>query len=284
MDKQTIVIIGSTGQLGTDIHKLLQTDYNVYCLNTSNIDISNKDSCDQLRSIKAKCIINTAAYHDAKICETNIVRSLEVNAIGVANLVDVCREISADFIHISTDYVFNGYKNTPYYETDSPNAINVYGRTKALGETIALQYDKSCILRVSALYGHYLCKGKPRPNFVDLMLKLASESKEIKVVDNEFTTPTSTVAVSNQIKAVLKNPVYGIFHSTCEGFCSWYDFAKKIFEIKNIDANLIPTVSVYDPSFSRPWFSILENHNLKKISMNTFTHWEESLRCYLNEK
>lgn len=284
MVQPKIAVVGANGQLGTEICNYFASKASVIPLLHSDVDITSIDSCKAL-NIKPDFLINTAAFHDAKICENDILTSYRVNSLGTANLASICNDWNAKFIHISTDYVFDGNKKSPYVESDPVRPINIYGMTKALGETLALEANpSSCILRVAGLYGHAMCRCKPRPNFVNLMLKLAYEGKPIKVVSDEYTTPTSTLCVAQQIEEIIQGNFSGVFHATCEGECSWYEFAAEIFRLKGLSPDFTSSTFSVDPNFSRPSYSVLENERLKQLGANKFPHWKEALKCYLLEK
>lgn len=281
-----IVIIGADGQLGTDISKALKNSlFDTVDLTIKDLDITNLEAVQTvLRDHKPQVVINTAAFHDVPRCEKEPDTAFRVNAIGARFLAMACNELDACLLHISTDYVFDGQKKAPYLETDQPKPLNVYANSKLAGEyfveTIAKKYF---ILRVSGIYGKAPCIGKGGNNFVELMLKLSKTRPEIRVVDDEILTPTSTVEIARQIVKILQaNPPYGLYHCTAEGSCSWYQFAKEIFEITR------PTMAFnkalpgeFKVEVNRPTYSVLENKHLKDQGINIMRHWKEGLREYL---
>jgi dTDP-4-dehydrorhamnose reductase len=185
---------------------------------------------------------------------------------------------------VSTDYVFDGSKTQPYVEGDPAIPLNVYGNTKLAGEAfIQAVWRKHFILRTSALYGRSPCRAKGGRNFVELMLKLASERDEVRVVNDEFVSPTSTAELAKQIALISRTECYGLFHATSEGSCSWYEFARMIFEMADVRVNLkIAAADEFPMKVPRPKYSVLENARLKRESLNSFQGWEESLRAYLS--
>ena len=279
-----IVVVGATGQLGTDVSIVFREGGNeVIELGHDEIEIDKIDSVRNLfGEIKPEIVINTAAYHNVEECEKNPLHSYEVNAIGARNLAIASRENNFYLVHISTDYVFDGKKKAPYIETDPAFPLNYYGNAKLAGELfVQAENDKALVMRVSGLYGKHPCRAKGL-NFVDLMIKLGTEREEVRVVDNEVLTPTSTLEVARQVKKVSEHPVYGLCHATAEGQCSWYDFAKEIFRIKNLKA----TLNVADPGefpvkVPRPEYSVLENKVLKENQINILQSWQEGLAEYL---
>lgn len=280
-------VIGADGQLGTDICQAIEkTGHELIPLTIEHIEVSDIDSVSgALNEVKPQLVINTAAFHHLETCEDQPVKAFEVNALGPRNLSMVCNDLDAALMHISTDYVFDGKKRAPYIETDKPMPLNVYANTKLSGEhfveAIAKKYY---ILRVSGIYGKAPCIGKGGMNFVELMIKLSREKEEVRVVDNEILTPTSTKEISHQIvKMIESDPQYGLYHATAEGSCSWYEFAGEIFNITkpNIKFNKAAP-GEFAVKVNRPEYSVLENKFLKDQGINIMRHWKEGLRTYLN--
>jgi dTDP-4-dehydrorhamnose reductase len=281
-----IAVIGADGQLGTDICKALdRTDHDLIPLTIEHIDIADIDStANVLKDAKPDIVINTAAFHDVPRCEKEPETAFKVNGLGARNVAEVCNEVDSVSMHISTDYVFDGKKRAPYIETDLPMPLNVYANTKLSGEYfVEATAKKYYILRVSGIYGKSPCIGKGGRNFVETMLKLSKERPEIRVVDDEFLTPTSTVEVSRQIVKVIDSvPEYGLYHCTAEGSCSWYEFAAEIFEITKPDIKFNKALpGEFKVEVNRPTYSVLENKNLKDRGINILRHWKEGLREYL---
>jgi len=220
-----IAVIGALGQLGMDICNILNLKgINLLKYDIDDLDISVKDSVHRIISEnKPEIVINTAAFHNVPKCEDEPIRAFEVNALGSKYLAELSNEFNYYLIHISTDYVFDGLKKQPYIELDRPVPLNVYANTKLSGEqfieSIAQRY---LIMRTSGIYGKNPCRAKGGVNFVELMLKFAKEKDEIRVVDDEILTPTSTIEVSRQIAEVVKKQPIGLSHATAEGYCSWY--------------------------------------------------------------
>ena len=284
-----IAIIGANGQLGSDVTSVLKKNgYDVSELTHNEIEISNIDCVDVvLKDIKPDVVVNTAAFHNVPRCEEEPEKAFLVNGVGTMNLARISNDIDATLIHISTDYVFDGEKKSPYVEIDPPAPLNVYGNTKLSGEYfIRAIANKYYILRVSGLYGKNPCRAKGGYNFVELMLKKAKEQDEVRVVNDEFLTPTFTKEVARQISKMLKKmPGYGLYHATAEGSCSWYEFAQAIFEITDTEVNLKEAApGEFASGVKRPKYSVLENYNLKKAGINIFKHWKESLEEYIKAR
>jgi dTDP-4-dehydrorhamnose reductase len=256
----------------------------VFPLAHVDLDISALDSTRRvLREIRPTLIVNTAAMHHVENCEKEPLRAHEVNALGAKHLAIAACEVEAKLLHISTDYVFDGSKRQPYLESDPVAPLNVYGNTKLAGEGfIRATTERHFILRTSALYGKSPCRAKGGRNFVDLMLKLAGERDELRVVDDEVISPTSTAELAKQIEVLVRTNHFGLYHATAEGSCSWYSFARMIFEITKTKVTLkIAGSNEFPAKVRRPKYSVLENHGLKKLGLNSFHSWEEGLQSYL---
>lgn len=281
-----LAVIGSNGQLGSDIAKeFSEKGYEVVGLTHTEIEVSNFESVHSvLTNIKPGIVVNTAAMHNVEKCEREPLRSFQVNSLGAKYLSEICNEIDSVLVHISTDYVFDGKKSSPYVETHITSPLNVYGNTKVSGEQfIEAIAKKYFIVRTSGVYGHYPCRAKGGLNFVELMLKLAKEKPELRVVDDEILTPTSTKEIARQLNELIQAGAYGLYHATAEGCCSWFQFAKKIFEITLTKANLnIATPNEFPMKIPRPKYSVLENANLKSSGLNIVKSWEDGLKEYLN--
>jgi dTDP-4-dehydrorhamnose reductase len=250
------------------------------------------DVCDHAKVRKIltekapEVVISTAAYHRVDECEEHPEKALEVNALAVRNLALVCKEIGAILVHFSTDYVFDGEASRPYVEKDTARPLSAYGISKLTGEHfIRYLYDNYFVLRLCGLYGVRGSMEKGT-NFVETMLKMAQEGKDIKVVADQTLTPTYTLALASRIKALVETRRYGLYHMTCEGECSWFEFAKAIFELSGLKPNLSPTTSViYMTPAKRPRYSVLENENLKSVpSVEPMPFWRDALRDYLLER
>lgn len=281
-----IAVTGANGQLGSDICVVLKQDgHEVIELNHDEFDIINYEFVQTiLKDVKPDVLINPAAYHHVEKCQNDPDMAFSVNATAPYIMAKVCREIDSRFIHISTDYVFDGNKHAPYVETDCANPLNNYGISKLAGEQMIKTVEgQNLIVRTSGLYGVNPCRAKGGKNFVELMLSLAEAGKPIRVVDDEKVSPTFTLDLARQISKLLTVNDFGICHATAEDNCSWYEFAKAIFELSNIDANL----SKADPGefavkVNRPKYSVLENQFLKTRNINTMRSWKDSLREYLS--
>lgn len=237
------------------------------------------------KEVKPYFIINCAAYTNVDGCEVNYDLANKVNGLAVENIADAARENEATFIHISTDYVFDGKLDVEkiYTEDMVPGPVSAYGKTKLLGEENAAKAEKYYILRTAWLYG---LGGK---NFVKTMLKLSETHDELKVVADQHGSPTCTTTLCEIIEAIMeKEPAYGVYHSTNEGFTTWYDFTVKIMELAGKTTKVHPVTSeeykqMNPASSDRPKNSQLSKEKLKSIGIVP-SKWEDALKDYLKEE
>lgn len=274
-----LLITGSRGQLGVELLKQLAENQEVQLIDTDvdNLDITNQKQVFSLtEKEKPEVIINCAAYTNVDSCEANESDAFKVNALGARNLAAAAYKLNAKIVQVSTDYVFDGTGSTPKREYDRTSPKSVYGKSKELGEVLVRQMNpRHFIVRTAWLYG----EGN---NFVRTMIRLAQDKKEIGVVNDQFGSPTSTVDLAKCIINLIHTESYGTYHATCEGQCSWYDFARKIFNIKGLDVKVNPITSEeLNRPAPRPKFSVLDNFMLKLIGLNSFRNWEESIEEYL---
>jgi dTDP-4-dehydrorhamnose reductase len=270
-----ILVLGSKGMLGTDlIEELSNTNYKILGWDIQNIDIIKEEGMSKIEQEKPDIIINCAAYTNVDKAETEKEKCYAVNVTGVKNLINVCKKLGIPLIQISTDYVFNGNKES-YNEDDEKDPINYYGKTKAEGEDLITQnLYKYYIIRTSWLFG------KNGKNFVKTIIKLCNEKDEIKVVDNQIGRPTYTRDLSKGIINIIKNInkyKYGIYHITNSNKCSWFEFAKEIAKIKQLNCLIKPcTTEEFSRPAKRPKYSVLKNNKIAKLRS-----WKEALKEYL---
>ena len=282
-----ILVVGSNGQLGREMQRVLsEKGREFFAVDYPDVDITKKDSLREMAArLHPSAVINCAAYTNVDKAETDFINARNVNALGPKNLAEICHERDIELVHISTDYVFSGIpllengRPRPYLETDPCEPVTVYGKTKLEGEEfIRALHDKWYILRTAWLYGE-------GGNFVRTMLKLAQTGGALRVVDDQIGSPTSTADLASAIMALLGSGQYGLYHATCEGQCSWYEFAKKIFALKNLNVSVLPVTSEkYVRPAKRPGWSVLENAGLKEIGKNVFRPWEDAILEYLNQQ
>ena len=262
-----IAVIGSTGQLGTDLMKVLQDEHDVIGFTHKNLEVSDYDSCLKLKERHPDVIVNTAAFHKTDQCEDELVRTFSVNAIGARNVTLISKEIGATTVFISTDYVFDGNKKEPYTEDDPTNPINSYGISKLAGELYTKQNPKHYIARVASLFGRAGASGKGG-NFVETMITKAKNNETINVVNDMRMSPTYTKDAAEIIKRILELELpFGIYHASNQGFCTWFQFSQEIFRMTNLTPTLRSIESVQiKTNAKRPMFSALRSMKLQTYS------------------
>jgi dTDP-4-dehydrorhamnose reductase len=283
-----VLITGASGQLGTDLCRILQ-DVQVIPLTHADLEITDMNSVKAaFTSRRPDVVINTAAYVRVDDCETEKDRAFSINAIGARNVAVIAQNLGAKLLHISTDYVFGGESEprTPSYsEFDTPVPPNVYGKSKLAGEHFVRHLCNKCfIVRTSGLFGVAGASGKGG-NFVETMLRLAREKDELRVVDDQVFSPTYTYDLARKIAQLIGTEYYGIFHITNRGPCSWYKFAKEILRLAGLKSPVIPVSSCqYPQKARRPSFSVLDNYHLRLLDMDDMRPWQEALADYLEKK
>lgn len=268
-----IAISGANGMLGQDLISFLKIkDCEIFPLTHQNMDITNSALVNEtLSQIKPDVLIHCAAYTNVDEIEDNFDIAYKINVEGTKNLALALKKLNATMVYISTDYVFDGEKTTPYQVDDKTNPINKYGFTKLQGEKAVQEtLEKYYIVRTSWLYG------KNGKNFVETMLNL-KDKPELKVVDDQKGCPTWTKDLANAIWKVLKMP-YGIYHGCSKGETTWFSFAKEIFKLENLNVNLKPcTTKDFSRKAKRPKYSVMENSDL-------IDDWKIGLSNYLKER
>ncbi len=276
-----IIVTGCNGQLGRAVNLELKSHTDIEFVNTdvAELDITNIDKVMELvRQVKPYAIINCAAHTGVDACEDEWDKAYRINAIGPRNLSIAATETGAKMVHVSTDYIFDGRSNKPYTEFDKPNPQGAYGTTKLAGENMVKDFaSKYFILRTAWLYGD----GK---NFVRTMLRLSESNDKVRVVGDQVGSPTSAKELAAAIAHLLFTENYGVFHATCEGSCSWAEFAEEIFRQAG-KKTVVETVTTeeYGAKAPRPAYSILENYMLKLTTDFMFADWQKALTTYMRE-
>ena len=314
-----VLVTGGSGQLGQALQSIVTkfSKFSFHFVDSDDCDITDVDVIHNTFSkYKPDFCINAAAYTAVDKAESEVELATSINVEGARNLAVVCKEFDTILFHISTDFVFDGQKRTPYTQMDQPNPQSVYGQTKLDGEkAIEEHWHKHIIIRTSWLYSAFA------NNFMKTMLRLASERDSLSVVDDQIGTPTNAVDLANAIITIIEviahssstynlqpttynpqlttynlqpptsNPhlttdnsqltpdIFGTYHFSNDGQCSWFDFAKKIFEINNIAIDLkpIPT-SAFPTAAERPKYSVLDKSKIKSVFGVEVRTWEESLK------
>ncbi|HLF78718.1 MAG TPA: dTDP-4-dehydrorhamnose reductase [Dehalococcoidia bacterium] len=288
-----IALIGSNGQLGSDIARLWNTSElgasgeELVGLTHADIDVTDLDLVRSvLGGIQPSLVVNTAAFHRVDDCEQQAEMAFLVNGIGTKNLAEVCLDIGATLAHFSTDYVFDGEASTPYDEDDPARPISAYGISKLAGEHF-LRYmmpEQHIIVRSSGLYGVAGASGKGG-NFIETMLRFQREGQAIQVVNDQVSTPTYTVDLADAFLQVLAKRGRGTYHITSAGSCTWYDVACELFSLLDMNADLTPTTAVERAAPAlRPNYSLLSNRRLNELGIPQPRHWREALSDYLRLK
>jgi len=285
-----VLVIGAEGQLGTEICHIHE-DCELHRADLDgdhlHLDISDGPAVRKLieEDIRPDWVYNCAAAHNVPQCEEEPALAFAVNATGSRNLAVACHSAGARLIHVSTDYVFGNAKQTPYTETDLPAPLNVYAASKLAGEhLVAAECPNHITVRTAAIYGPAPCRAKSGKNFVGLMLNLAATRPEVKVVTDEFTTPTYTVALARQMRLLAEKGESGLYHLTCQGECAWYEFAQAIFEETGTEVNLQKATSAdFQSPVKRPGYSVLENAHARAQDLDIMPHWREALSEYLRD-
>ena len=265
-----VLVTGANGMLGQDLCPILE-DVGFYVIETdiNTLDITNFEEAENILTANhPDMVIHCAAYTNVDKAEEDLKTATKINVTGTENIAKICGKLDIPIVYISTDYVFDGTKTTPYEPDDKPDPINNYGLTKLQGEQAVLKYCKKYyIARTSWLYGIH------DKNFVETMISL-KDKPELKVVDDQIGCPTWTVELANGILKLLKNP-YGIYHICGSGNTTWYGFAKEIFKQCGFEVNLKPcTTEEYPRPAKRPHYSVMNNSGICR-------KWESALHDYL---
>lgn len=272
-----ILVTGANGQLGREISRQFGAQHELILTDIDSLDITNHN---QVRNFfaqtKPQAVVHCAAYTNVDGAEADFDGAFKVNVIGSQNLASQCLEYGVRMVYVSTDYVFDGQTNSPYCEYSQTNPQSVYGKTKLMGEEVVQKIvSRHYIIRTAWLYG----EGN---NFVRTMLRLAQEKDNLQVVNDQIGSPTYTKDLAQTIFRLLATDAYGIYHASCNGQCSWYDFAFKIFELKNIHIAVQPVpTSAFPRPAKRPQHSVLKNYMLEMTIGDTMRNWEEALKDYL---
>ena len=280
---QKVVLIGANGQLGSELAKIF-FDHDLVPLTHTDLDIADAKGIEKvLGQHSPDLILNTAAYHRVDECEEFPARAYEVNALAVRHLAQWAKAHQAVLLHVSTDYVFDGCLRRPYTEADPPAPLSAYAVSKLAGEYfIRAILDRHVIVRTCGLYGIAGSSGKGG-NFVETMLRLATEGKEIRVVDDQVLTPTSAKELARKVRRLVETGAYGLYHITNNGACSWYEFAAAIFELSGLTPRLEPTTSAaFGARANRPAYSVLDNAKLRSLGMDDLRDWRDALAEYLD--
>lgn len=274
-----IIVTGCNGQLGRAINQVYANKKEISIINTdvAELDITNIDKVVAfVKQEKPYAIMNCAGYTAVDEAESKVELANRINAIGPRNLAIAATETDAKLFHISTDYVFPGDGTRPYTEFDSVGPKGAYARSKVYGENLVKEFgQKYFIIRTAWLYGD----GK---NFAKTMLRLSETNESVRVVGDQYGTPTSAMELARAIAHLEPTDNYGLFHGTCEGACSWAEFAKEIFRLagKTTKVESITTAE-YPTPVDRPAYSVLDNYMLKLTTNYRFADWKDAIEEYM---
>jgi len=295
-----ILITGACGMFGRDLIEVLSEGHELYLLDvkpfpvslssqfsTLPLDITDGEKTyRQVTKINPDIVIHTAAYTDVDGCETNRDLAFRINGLGTRNIALTCQRFDTELLYISTDYVFDGEKGEPYAEFDRPNPQSIYAKSKYWGELyINSLSNRFYIIRSSWLFG------KNGKNFVTTILNLAKEKKEIEVVNDQIGSPTYTKDLARAIAQLIgaeredssnRANLYGIWHITNSGQCSWYEFAREILQGSGVLVKPISSEKLNRPA-KRPKFSVLDNYVWRLQGWEPLRYWKEALKDYLKE-
>ena len=281
-----IAIIGSTGQLGSDVYSRFASDSTnqVFPISHDQMDITDGQNVQiVLHKLHPDIVINCAAYVRVDDCEEYPWLAFRVNALGPMHISNVCSQIGAKCIHISTDFVFDGNKATAYSESDMPNPINTYGLSKLVGEQILRSnLQDSLIIRISSLFGMNISRGKGS-NFIETIINKSKSGEDLRIISDIYMSPTYTIDVSEAIHNIVQlDCPSGIYHLSNSGSCSWFELAQEVLTEVNPHASIKPILACeYTAKAIRPRVSSLVSVNLSPIGLEPMRNWKIAVRDYL---
>ncbi|WP_040952379.1 dTDP-4-dehydrorhamnose reductase [Gorillibacterium massiliense] len=275
-----ILVTGANGQLGHDLVKLFAGKYEIHGLGREHLDITNEEQCNRIISdLRPEVIIHSAAYTAVDKAESEEDLAYKINAFGTRNVAVAAEKVGAKLCYISTDYVFDGAGGNPYREYDNTNPQSVYGKSKRAGEQLVQTLSsRYFIVRTSWVYGLY------GANFVKTMLKLAQDRDSLKVVSDQLGSPTYTVDLAHFLEQLVQTERYSIYHASNSGICSWFEFARAIFEESGLKTQVVPcTTEEFPRPAPRPQYSVMEHLAIRTNGFVDLRPWREGLRAFLKE-
>ena len=275
-----VIVFGADGMLGTDVSLRFKKDFEVIEGFEKEIDITDKSSVERFVSFhRPDYVVNCAGYADVDGCESSSDKAFAVNSQGPLNIAMACKDVGARMVHFGTDYVFDGRKDGIYAEDDAVNPISVYGKSKLEGEQNAIKFVKNLyVIRTQWLYG------KNGKNFVGTILRKLMDKENLKVVNDQIGSPTYTADLAQAVTKILEvNPEFGVYNVVNEGYVSWYEFARKIAEIRGVDDVEIGPVSSgqFPRPASRPKNSRLNTAKFIRSTGFRMRRWEDALREFM---
>jgi dTDP-4-dehydrorhamnose reductase len=282
-----ILLVGKTGQLGSDLLRN-NRDHEIIAPDRTELDIRSHDLLDAvLEKYRPDAVINTAAFHNVPLCETEPETAFRVNCVAVRDIAAACARLGALFVTFSSDYVFGGEKRTPYLEDDRPAPLQIYGITRLAGEHAALSSapDHAIVIRTCGLFGASGAQSKGG-NFVDKRIEDAKTHTSLEMGSDQIVSPTYTHDLSKAVLQLIEHPERkpGIYHLVNEGKCSWYEFTKAIYEYLGLTVDLRPVDRQgKSGDMRRPLYSVLANTKARALGI-VLPHWRDALERYLKEK
>ncbi len=278
-----MVVIGASGQLGTDLMRVLPT-----AIPVTHADLELTDAeqvARRLDELRPDLVLNTAAYNLVDKAETEPEKAYAINAEAPAILAQWCQRNQATLLHVSTDYVFGGEtgRRSPYLESDTPAPLGVYGSSKLAGENHVREIcDRHFVIRTCGLYGQAATRSKG--NFVKTILRLADERPELRVVNDQFCTPTYTFDVAQGIAALIRTQEFGTYHLTNHGATTWFEVAREAVKQSGRTTVVHPIPSSeYPTPAKRPAYSVLDCTKIQSVTGQIIPHWQDALNRYLRE-
>lgn len=275
-----VLVTGVNGQLGYDVVKeLKKREHQAIGVDREQMDLTSTEQIKEcIYDVKPEAIIHCAAYTAVDKAEDEEDLCRRVNATAIKDIAECAKMLDIPMIYISTDYIFDGTKDGEYTEEDTPNPINIYGKTKYEGELYVQELlKKYYIVRISWVFGE---NGN---NFIDTMLRLAKERDSLNVINDQVGSPTYTKDLSRLLVDMIETDKYGIYHATNEGYCTWYEFAKEIFKIANVDIKVNPITTLeYPTKANRPINSKMIKLKLIGNRFKPLRDWKEALDDYIN--
>lgn len=289
MNSKSILLIGGSGQLGSDIQELFIPKYNLIIPTPNELNLLDYknlqrrlDQCPQI-----DLVINCAAMTNTTLCEEKQSEAYAINGYSTKEIASFANARGVPIIHISTDYVFDGMKGSSYIESDPVNPLNIYGKSKELGESLLLkETQKGIIIRTSSLFGRAGASGKGG-NFIETIIKRAREKGEVSVVDDQYMSPTHSLDLARVLDRAVVNTskLSGIYHFANTGSTSWYLFAREIINLAGIEAKVIPvSASAFPSAIKRPSNSSLDNSKIAEGLSFSIPTWEEALKIYFTRR
>jgi dTDP-4-dehydrorhamnose reductase len=287
MQQRKVVILGGSGQLGVELcREFERRNWIVQKFDRKSLDVTDANLVESaIAQADPQVVVNSAAYNQVDIAETEPRAAYDANAFAVRNLAMACRQLGARLVHYSTDYVFDGTKGSPYVESDGPHPLGAYGVSKLAGELYAQAYlDNPLVLRTSGVFGP-AGLFTPRGNFLELMLRLAKGNAPIRVVQDYVASPTYAPAMAERTADLVEKEIGGLFHLGGGEPISWYKYAEMIFDLAGLSPSLTPTdAREYRTAARRPQYSALSNSKLEQAGMKPMPPLREAIRDYLKAR